>query len=301
MKPTLVILAAGIGNRYGGLKQIDIVGPSGETIVDYSIYDAIRTGFGKIVFVIRKSIEKDFREVFLARLKDITDIDYVFQEIEDVPRGLTVPAGRTKPWGTSQAVIVSEPKILGPFAAINADDFYGREAFRAMAGYLSKLKNTERRFSLVGYRLGHTLSEHGSVARGICEVDDDGTLKGIVERTCIEKAGSSIVFKDESGRSACLGEGDMVSMNFWGFTPEFFKFAKVEFESFVKENAGNLKAELYIPLVINKLVKSGLANVQVLEGGKIWFGVTYKNDKPRVMAEIKKLVAAGQYPSPLWG
>jgi dTDP-glucose pyrophosphorylase len=301
MKPTLVLLAAGIGNRYGGLKQMEKVGPSGETIIDYSIYDAVRTGFGKVVFVIRKSIEEEFNEVFLAKLKGKLDIDYVFQELKDVPAGLKVSPDRVKPWGTSQAVLVAEPKVREPFAAINADDFYGRQAFEVMADFLGGLRNGARLYSLVGYQLGSTLSAHGSVARGVCEVDKAGMLKSIVERTSIEKTTDGARFRDETGHVVILSGRETVSMNFWGFTPSFFKYAKTEFGSFVRNNINNPKAELYIPTVINKLIKTGKARVKVLECGERWFGVTYKEDRPQVVQAIHQLVSAGKYPSPLWG
>lgn len=300
MNPTLVVLAAGIGNRYGGLKQMDAVGPSGETIVDYSIFDAARAGFNKVVFVIRRSIESDFREVYLDKLAKKIDVDYVFQEIEDVPSGLSVPAGRKKPWGTSQAVLVSRSKVRAPFAAINADDFYGQEAFQVMAAFLRGLGTGDLSYSLVGYDLETTLSEHGTVARGVCDVDGTGYLKGIVERTRIERSADGIVYQDDKGRQTPFHGRETVSMNFWGFTPTFFGFAAEAFERFVREKADDPKAELYIPLVVNDLIKTGRARVQVLPSGQKWFGVTYKDDKPMVVAELKKLVDAGLYPSPLW-
>jgi len=300
MKPTLVILAAGIGNRYGGLKQMDGVGPSGETIVDYSIYDAVRAGFGKIVFVIRRSIESEFREVFFERLRRSLDIDYVFQELEDLPEGMSVPEGRTKPWGTSHAVIAAAAKVGEPFAAINADDFYGLRAYEVMAGFLRTLKNEETSYALVGYELNLTLSEHGSVARGVCEVDAEGMLTGIVERTCVERTPDGIVFKESDGRSISLSGRETASMNFWGFTPTFFAFARREFEIFFQKNINNPKAELFIPLVVNELIVTGQVRVKVLKGGEKWFGVTYKEDRPRVVEEIRKLVAAGIYPEKLF-
>ncbi|MCX6562090.1 MAG: nucleotidyltransferase [Candidatus Aminicenantes bacterium] len=300
MKPILVILAAGIGNRYGGLKQMDQVGPSGETIVDYAIYDAGRAGFGKVVFVIRKSIEKEFHEVFLTPLRSKLDIDYVFQELQNIPEGLSVPAGRIKPWGTSHAVLVSEPKVDGPFAAINADDFYGARAYAVMADFLRNVKADDASFSLVGYKLGTALSEHGTVARGVCEVAEKGLLRTIVERTCIEKTADGARFLNEAGQEVRLTGRETVSMNFWGFTPAFFGFARTEFEAFLKDRGNDLKSELYIPLVVNKLVKNGQASVKVLPSADKWFGVTYREDKPRVMAEIARLVAAGKYPTPLW-
>jgi NDP-sugar pyrophosphorylase family protein len=300
MNPTLVVLAAGIGNRYGGLKQMDGVGPSGETIVDYSIFDAVRSGFDKVIFVIRRSIESDFREVFLDKLANRVDVDYVFQEIEDIPAGLNVPLGRTKPWGTSHAVLASRSKVRAPFAAINADDFYGSEAFESMAGFLRGVRSHDPFYSLVGYDLESTLSEHGAVARGVCDVDGNGDLRSIVERTHIERLPDGIVYRDESGRHHRFHGRETVSMNLWGFTPTFFKFASEAFERFVRERADDLKAEIYIPLVVNDLIKTGRAQVKVLPCGQKWFGVTYKNDRPKVVAELKRLVNAGHYPSPLW-
>jgi NDP-sugar pyrophosphorylase family protein len=300
MNPTLVVLAAGIGNRYGGLKQMDAVGPSGETIVDYSIFDAARAGFNKVVFVIRRSIESDFREVYLDKLAKKIDVDYVFQEIEDVPSGLSVPTGRKKPWGTSQAVLVSRSKVRAPFAAINADDFYGQEAFQVMAAFLRGLGTGDLSYSLVGYDLETTLSEHGTVARGVCDVDGSGYLKGIVERTHIERSADGIVYQDDTGQRTPFHGRKTVSMNFWGFSPTFFGFAAEAFERFVREKADDPKAELYIPLVVNDLIKTGRVRVKVLPCRQKWFGVTYKDDKPMVVAELKSLVDAGLYPSPLW-
>jgi len=300
MDSTLVILAAGIGNRYGGLKQIDQVGPSGETIVDYSIYDAARSGFGRIVFVIRRNIEREFREVFFDRLARRFDVDYIFQELDDLPAGFKVPPDRVKPWGTSHAVLVAERKVHGPFAAINADDFYGRGAFEGMARFLERPRPSETRYALVGYRLESTLSDFGSVARGVCEVGPDKLLRGIVERTSIHRTPAGIVFRDEHGREVGLSGTETVSMNFWGFTPTFFGFAKEMFERFLRNSAGHPKAELYIPLVIGSLLDSGRAEVQVLDCHETWFGVTYREDKPRVMAEFRTLVEAGTYPRRLW-
>jgi dTDP-glucose pyrophosphorylase len=300
MKPTIVILAAGIGSRYGSLKQIDQVGPSGETIIDYSIYDALRAGFGKVIFVIRKSIEEEFKAALLRRWEKRADVDYVLQELEDIPVGFRVPANRLKPWGTSHAVLVAEPKVNRPFAVINADDFYGAGAFTVMADYLLNIRSDENTYSLVGYDLTSTLSEHGSVARGVCQVDKAGKLGGIVERVHIEKTPRGIFYKDEQGQLAPLRGDETVSMNFWGFTPTFFCFARQAFENFLGENLKNPKAELYIPLVINNLVKNGQATVKVLETGEKWFGVTYREDKSRVMEELARLVARGVYPKKLW-
>jgi hypothetical protein len=301
MKPSLVVLAAGIGNRYGGLKQMDGVGPAGETIVDYSIFDAAGAGFGKVVFVIRRSIEREFREVFLEKLAKKIDVDCVFQELADVPPGFSVPPGRTKPWGTTHAVLAARSKVEAPFAAINADDFYGREAFRMMAGFLGGLAPTETSYSLVGYELESTLSEHGEVARGVCEVDGEGGLRSIVERLGIERTESGIFYAGEAGARTPLAGGKTVSMNFWGFTPTFFGFAAEAFERFLRERASDPKSEIYIPLVVNDLLRTGRAKLKVLPSRQKWFGVTYREDRPLVVAELKKLTASGQYPSPLWG
>jgi len=301
MIPTLVVLAAGIGNRYGGLKQMDAVGPAGETIMDYSIFDAARAGFGRVVFVIRRSFESDFRAAVLGKLGGRIDVDCAFQELEDVPAGLTVPAGRTKPWGTSHAVLAARGRVATPFAAINADDFYGPAAFREMAAFLAARSADEPFYSLIGYELESTLSEHGSVARGVCEVDGRGYLEGIVERTRIERSGDGIVFLDETGVFRPFTGHETVSMNFWGFTPGYFAFAAEAFERFVRERGSDPKAELYIPLVVNELIRTGRAKVQVLPSRERWFGVTYKDDKPKVVAELAAMTAAGLYPSPLWG
>jgi NDP-sugar pyrophosphorylase family protein len=299
MPLTLVVLAAGLGSRYGGLKQMDGVGPCGETIIDYSIYDAARAGFGKVVFIIRRDIEADFREVFLKKLAGRIAVDYVFQDLNDLPAGFRCPPDRTKPWGTSHAVLSAAPMVQEPFAVINADDFYGRSGFQTMADFLGKAGATQ--YAVVGYGLRGTLSEHGSVARGVCEVDAAGYLSGIVERTQIEKTPEGIFYRHADGRSTRLSEGTVVSMNFWGFTPGYFEFARREFTRFLQENIHNPKAEMFIPIVVNTLIKSGEATVKVLPTADRWFGVTYKEDRPRVMAELETLVAAGEYPGSLWG
>ena len=300
MKPCLVVLAAGIGNRYGGLKQVDAFGPNGETIIDYSVFDAVRSGFGRVVFVIRRSIEEEFRRAFLSRLEGRVEVSCVFQEIGDVPAGCSVPDGRTKPWGTSQAILAAASEVRVPFAAINADDFYGRGAFEAMAGFLRERENGESRYALVGYRLDRTLSEHGSVARGVCEVGPDGFLTGIVERLNIARAGGRIRASGDDGGEIDLSPETIVSMNFWGFTPTYFDHALREFETFVKTCPDPLKSEIYIPLVVNSLIRRGLAAVRVLESSDAWFGVTYREDKPRVAAAIRSLVDSGAYPARLW-
>ena len=300
MKPTLVVLAAGIGNRYGGLKQVDAFGPGGETIIDYSVFDAVRAGFGRVVFVIRRSIEKDFRAAFLSRLEGRVDVRLAYQEIEDLPAGFAVPDGRVKPWGTTHAVLAAAPEVGEPFAAINADDFYGRGAYSVMAEFLGAAESNEARYALVGYRLDRTLSEHGSVARGVCDVGPDGRLTGIVERLGVARAGERISARGEDGQEIRLEPEAVVSMNFWGFTPSFFGQARTEFEAFLKSSSDPLRSEIYIPIVVNNLIRSGQAEVRVLESADAWFGVTYREDKPRVMAEIRALVESGAYPVRLW-
>jgi NDP-sugar pyrophosphorylase family protein len=299
VKPTLIVLAAGMGSRYGGLKQMDGVGPLGETIVDYSLYDALRAGFGKVVFIIRRDIEADFREVFLARLSGKIDVQYVFQELTDLPAGFSCPPDRQKPWGTSHAVLSAASRVCEPFAVINADDFYGRAGFRAVADFLKGAGPSQ--YAIVGYGLRSTLSEHGSVARGVCEVDDAGYMSGIVERIHIEKLSAGIFYKHADGRLSELPESTIVSMNFWGFMPDYFERARREFVHFLRQNIQNPKSEMFIPLVVNTLIKSGEATVKVLPTPDQWFGVTYREDRPRVMAELEKLVAAGEYPRSLWG
>ena len=299
MKPTLVVLAAGLGSRYGGLKQMDGVGPSGETIIDYSIFDALRAGFGRVVFIIRRDIEADFREVFLGKLAGKIAVDFVFQELTDLPAGFQCPADRRKPWGTAHAVLAAAPKVREPFAVINADDFYGRSGFRAVVDFLRGAGPNQ--YAVVGYGLRSTLSEYGSVARGVCEVDGTGYMSGIVERTQIEKTVEGIFYHHADGRKTPLPEETVVSMNFWGFMPGCFDYTRREFSHFLGENIHNPKSEMYIPLVVNTLIKSGEATVKVLPTHDQWFGVTYKEDRPRVMAELEKLVAAGEYPRSLWG
>jgi hypothetical protein len=301
-KPTLLILAAGMGSRYGGLKQLDHVGPSGETIIDYSVYDAVRAGFGKVVFVIKEAIEKEFREAFIDRLKGEIPMDYVFQEIWMVPGGIKVPGNRSKPWGTGHAVMVAEEKVSGPFAVINADDFYGRGAFVAVAEYYrgwTKKRDTD--YCMVGYPLANTLSEFGAVSRGICRLGPDARLTGVTERTHIVREGDRIRFRDENEQMVPIDGDSTVSMNFWGFTPSFFGFLKKEFDAFIGRNAGDPKAEFYIPGVVNNLAGSGRASVKVLQAGGQWFGMTYREDRERVMQSIRMLVEHGEYPENLWG
>lgn len=301
MKPTLLILAAGMGSRYGGLKQMDKVGPSGETIIDYSIYDAIRAGFGKVVFVIRREIEEEFKEVFIDRLKGKIDIEYVFQELSMVPEGITVPENRKKPWGTGHAILVAEDKIKEPFAVINADDFYGSQSFGVIAEFLRNNQN-EKDYAMVGYQLDKTLSEFGHVARGVCEVDENGLLQAVTERTHIQRTAKGIVFTDETSGEEIILQGDeTVSMNFWGFQSSVFPWLKRYFTEFVKEHGNEPKSEFFIPILVMELIKIRQANVKVLQSGEKWFGVTYKADKEDVMQKILYKVKSGEYPEQLWG
>ena len=301
MKPTLLILAAGMGSRYGGLKQLDQVGPSGETIIDYSIYDAIRAGFGKVVFIIKEAIEEDFKEAFVERLKDKIFIDYVFQETWMVPDGVTIPDNRSKPWGTGHAVMMADGKINGPFAVINADDFYGRGAFEALAGYYKDWSPEKPGdYCMVGYRVANTLSEFGAVSRGVCQPDENSFLVDVVERTHIERMETGIAYKTETGQPVPIPGDTTVSMNCWGFTPSFFKFLNRGFEEFIKRNSDNLKAEFFIPSVVNDLIKSGQAKVKILNCDEKWFGMTYKEDRAAVVKSLRELVKSGAYPENLW-
>jgi dTDP-glucose pyrophosphorylase len=300
MKPTLLILAAGMGSRYGSLKQVDPVGPAGETILEYSVYDAIRAGFGKVVFVIRRDIEKDFKEIFIDKLKKHIEIDYVFQELDKVPKGITIPPDRVKPWGTGHAVMVAASAINEPFAVINADDYYGADAYNKLARYLAKLQNDSTQFSMVGFDLDNTLSEHGLVSRGVCEVDSNSELLKVTERTKIGRDSKGVAYRDANDQPVYISEKSIVSMNFWGFTPVFFTYLESHFQAFIKENYSNPKAELYLPFVVDELIQQKRASVKVLRSTDRWFGVTYKEDKPLVVAKIKELTEKNVYPKSLW-
>jgi dTDP-glucose pyrophosphorylase len=297
MKPTLLILAAGMGSRYGGLKQMDELGPNGEAIIDYSIYDAINAGFGKIVFVIRESFAEQFKEIFNARFGDKIALEYVYQELTNVPEGVTVPEGREKPWGTSHAVQVADEAINEPFAVINADDFYGRDAFEKLAKFLTE-DVTEDYYSMIGYNLMNTLSDNGTVSRGVCEVDGENLLTGVVERHNIQAIDGVCSFEDENGKTQMKDE-TFVSMNMWGFPKSYFKHSKDGFVEFCKANSGNLKSEFYIPTVINDLIAEDKIKLKVLESKDKWFGVTYKEDKDSVVAKLKALHDNGTYPENL--
>jgi UTP-glucose-1-phosphate uridylyltransferase len=301
MKPTLLVLAAGMGSRYGKLKQLDPVGPSGEVILDYSVYDAISAGFGKVVFVIRKEIEKEFTDAIGQKFKDAIQVEYVFQELANLPAGFEVQEGRAKPWGTSHAVMMARDIIKEPFAIINADDFYGTEAFQIMANHLSSLEVCDsNNYFMVGYPLNKTLSDFGSVSRGISEVDENGFLNNITERTHIEKTPSGARYKDGEDFTELTGN-EITSMNFFGFGPSYFDYSEDMFKTFLTENKENLKAEFYVPFVVNKLVGDNRVKLKVLSSDAEWFGITYLEDKPFVDQKIRDLIARGVYPNDLWG
>jgi NDP-sugar pyrophosphorylase family protein len=297
-KPSLLVLAAGMGHRYGGLKQIDPVGPAGQTIIDYSIYDALRAGFAKLVFVIRRDLEESFRELVGQRFERRLPVHYVFQELDDLPPGFTPPPNRVKPWGTTHALLAGQSAIQEPFVAINADDFYGAESFRLLAEHLS---SGGADYAMAGFTLRRTLSEFGAVARGVCEVSPDGYLKSIVELTRIEREGDGAKNTDAAGRVRPLTGEEVVSMNCWGFTPAIFPALRAQFAAFLKQSGQDEKAECYVPSAVNDLVVSGNARVRVLRTGAPWFGVTYRQDRPRVVESIRQLVARGDYPERLWG
>ena len=299
MKPTLFVLAAGMGSRYGGLKQLDGLGPNGETIMDYSIFDAIRAGFGKVVFVIRKDFEQDFREKVLSKYENHIPVEVVFQSLDDLPAGFACPPERTKPWGTNHAVLMGKEAIHEPFAVINADDFYGRDGFRVLGEWLAQATG-QNSYCMVGYRVGNTLSESGTVARGICETDAEGYLTGVTERTDIARIDGKITFTGDDGRPETTGETTPVSMNMWGFTPDYFRYSEEHFERFLAEHLHEPKSEFYIPTVVNDLIVKGKASVKVLDTTARWFGVTYAADRQGVVDKIRELVAAGEYPEKLW-
>ena len=302
MKPTLFVLAAGMGSRYGGLKQLDQLGPNGETIMDYSIYDAVKSGFGKVVFVIRKDFEQDFRDKVLKKYEGHVPVEVVFQSTADLPEGYTCPADRSKPWGTNHAVLMGKDVIKEPFAVINADDFYGRDAFRVMAEELMRDRAGKKGdYAMVGFRVGNTMTENGSVSRGVCETNDNGLLTSVVERTSIAyDKDHNIYFTDENGKEQPLEPNTPVSMNLWGFTPDYFDYSDREFRKFLDANLNTPKSEFFIPLVIDTLINSGEATVKVLDTDSKWFGVTYAADRPGVVEKFAELHRSGLYPSPLF-
>ena len=295
--PTLLVLAAGMGSRYGGLKQIEPVGPSGEAIIDYSVFDAIRAGFGKLVFVIRKDIEQAFKEFVGSRFEKHIQVEYVYQELDKIPAGFQVPEGRTKPWGTTQAVLMCDGVINEPFAMINADDFYGAESYRVLAEHLTSGSDD---YAMVGFVLRNTLSDFGTVARGVCQVSDSGYLTGIAEMTAISRDGNRARNTDSNGKSTSLTGDEPVSMNYWGFTPKIFPQLRGYFTEFLQQNGSDLKKECFIPNTVNDIIVAGQGKVRVLKSNDPWFGVTYREDHSHVVESIQRLVKEGKYPEKLW-
>ena len=303
MKPTLFLLAAGMGSRYGGLKQLDKLGPHGETIMDYSIYDAINAGFGKLVFVIRKDFEQDFRNIVLSKYEGHIPCELVFQALDALPEGFTCPAERTKPWGTNHAVMMGKDVIKEPFAVLNCDDFYDRDAFQVMGKWLSELpEGSTGKYAMVGFRVGNTLSESGTVSRGVCENDENHHLTSVVERTKIQRFDGVVKYLDDDDNWVAIPDTTPVSMNFWGFTPDYFAHSEEYFKTFLSDpkNMENLKSEFFIPLMVDKLIKDGTATCEVLDTTSKWFGVTYPEDRPEVVAKSQKLADDGVYPEKMF-
>lgn len=299
-KPTLFVLAAGMGSRYGGLKQLDGVGPHGETIMDYSIFDAKRAGFGKVVFVIRKDFEQDFREKIVSKYQSHIPVEVVFQTIDALPEGFSVPAERVKPWGTNHAVLMGKEVINEPFAVINADDFYGRESFEVLAKELVSMEGKENAYCMVGYRVGNTLSESGTVSRGVCDTNSDGFLTGVTERTKIMRVEGKVCYMGENEEWVAIDDNTPVSMNMWGFTTDYFKYSESAFVEFLKNEIDKPKSEFFIPSVVNNLLESGKITVKVLDTPSKWFGVTYSSDRPMVVEKLAALHNKGEYPQQLW-
>lgn len=303
MKPTLVLLAAGMGSRYGGLKQLDGLGPNGETIMDYSIYDAIKAGFGKIVFVIRKDFEQEFREKVLSKYEGHIPAEVCYQSLDALPEGFTVPEGREKPWGTNHAVMMAKDLIHEPFCVINCDDFYNRDSFMVIGKFLADLPdNSTNTYAMVGFRVGNTLSENGTVARGVCSKDENDLLTTVVERTEIMRVNGKVSYKDENGEWVAIEDKTPVSMNMWGFTPDYFAHSDAYFKQFLSDpkNQANPKAEFFIPLMVNELVNNGTSTVKVLDTTSKWFGVTYSADRQATVDRIQALVNEGVYPNKLF-
>jgi len=296
-KPTLLVLAAGIGSRYGGLKQIDPIGPGGETIIDYSVYDALRAGFGKLVFVIRRDIEEQFKQLIGSRFERRVEVGYVMQDLDKLPPGFSVPPNRKKPWGTAHAVLMGAEAIREPFAAINADDFYGMHSFQLLSRHLA---SGSEDYAMVGFILKNTLSEFGSVARGVCQATADGYLQSVVELTRIERDGDAARYTDAGGAVRPLTGAEIVSLNLWGFNPGIFDHLRRELVAFLNRSGQDEKAEFFLPSVVNTLVGSGQARLRVLRTPDSWFGVTYREDRPRVIQSIRELIQRGDYPERLW-
>lgn len=298
MQPTLLVLAAGMGSRYGGLKQMDPMGPNGETVLDYSVFDAIRAGFGKVVFIIREDFAEAFKQGIGSRFSDRIEVGYAFQKLDDLPAPFSVPEGRAKPWGTAHAVRAARDVVKEPFAVINADDFYGRDAYRAAATFL--LDPTPSHYAMVGYPLENTLSDHGEVNRGICSRDASGLLTNVEEYVNISRGEDGVVRGTAlDGERKVIADGTPVSMNFWAFTPDFFLHLESHFTSFLESQGDGGKTECYIPTVVDALIRSGVADCRVLDTSSHWFGVTYPDDKPHVVASINRLISEGEYPASL--
>jgi len=300
MKPTLVVMAAGVGSRYGGLKQIDPVGPNGEIILDYSVYDAIRAGFGKVVFIIRRDIANDFKAIIGSHFTGRIQVEYVYQELSALPSGFSVPADRKKPWGTGHAVLCCKNAVQEPFGVINADDLYGAQSYKILGDYLSKLNPAGNDYAMVGFKISNTLSDHGHVTRGICEVDDRRMLKTVVERFKIEKTAGGARYQNEKEQWVPLNGGEIASMNMWGFTPTLFTFLEQKLPIFLKDAVNNPKAEFLLPSVVDELIKARKISLKVLDTPAKWLGITYKDDKPEVVRSVGDLVKNKTYPSPLW-
>lgn len=303
LKPTLVVMAAGLGSRYGGLKQIEPVGPNGEIIIDYSIYDALKAGFGRVVFIIKKDIETAFREKIGRRVEHLIDTDYVFQDIRNIPVGFDVPEERNKPWGTAHAVMSCRKAVSTPFAVINADDFYGASTFRLLCGYLTGLQDTSNSYEycMTGFKLENTLTEHGCVARGLCKVSADGYLMEIRERTKIKLFNDKVKYSEDGESWIEIPAGSTVSMNTWGFTQSLFEELESRFPQFLQQSRDNmLKAEYFLPSVVDSLISENKARVKVLPSHEQWYGVTYQEDKPVVKQAIDALIRQGAYPEKLW-
>ena len=301
MKPTLLVLAAGMGSRYGGLKQLDGLGPNGETIMDFSIFDAIRAGFGKVVFVIRHAFEQDFREKVISKYKNAIQVEVVFQELDCLPAGFSLHPDRVKPWGTNHAILMGKDAVKEPFAVINADDFYGKESFQILADALKKMEGKKDQYCMVAYRLGNTLSESGHVSRGVCNKNAQNHLTTVVEHYEVQRKGSEVVFKNQqTGEYDTIDENLPVSMNMGGFTTDYFEHSEADFKEFLQKNADNIKAEYGIPTMVNRLIQEGTSTIDVLETPCKWFGVTYKEDRPMVVAKIQQLINDGVYPNKLF-